>query len=166
MKLPAMPTKPYAPYKPQPPAKQIEVKTSVGKLTSQEDSEFGLQSFEELIKAQAPGVDPTTIRFTWEIDKEPTYYDETIITLTLKLYTVATVDNPNYSQLYKNYQVQLEKYHFDYNVYQKKLKQYKIDDKKYKEEVELWQVEHAKLILSRHDKKKIPASKKAIGSKK
>lgn len=153
MKYPKSPNKPYAPYKPQPPAKQIEQKNHIGSLSSQEDSEFSLQSFEELVKAQAPGVDPATVKFTWEIEKEYGYYDDVTISLTMKLYTVSMVDNPQYDRLYKYYEEQLVKYEKDYQKYKEDLKQYKLDEKKYKEELEQWTLEHAKATVKRLESK-------------
>ena len=153
MKYPKSPSKPYAPYKPQPPAKQIEQKNPIGSLSSQEDSEFSLQSFEELVKAQAPGIDPTTVKFTWEIEKEYGYYDDVTISLTMKLYTVAMVDNPQYDRLYKYYEEQLVKYEKDYKKYKEDLKQYKIDEVQYKKDLEQWTLEHAKATVKRLTKK-------------
>jgi hypothetical protein len=153
MKYPKSPTKPYAPYKPQPPAKQIEQKTPIGNLSSQEDSEFSLQSFEELIKAQAPGVDPATVKFSWEIEKEYGYYDDVTISLSMKLYTVSMVDNPQYDRLFKYYEEQLVKYEQDYQKYKDDLKHYKLEEKKYKEDLEAYTLEHAKATVKRLTKK-------------
>jgi hypothetical protein len=153
MKYPKSPSRPYAPYKPQPPAKQIEHKNPIGSLSSQEDSEFSLQSFEELIKAQAPGVDPSTVRFTWEIEKEYGYYDDVTISLNLKLYTASLIDNPNYKKLFSYYEEQLKKYETDYQKYKTDLKQYQIDEKKYKKELELYTLEHAKATVKRLESK-------------
>jgi hypothetical protein len=153
MKYPKIPTKPYAPYKPQPPAKQIEQSTRIGSLSFDEDSTYSLQSFEDFIKSNSSGTNPSDVKFSWEIEKEPTYYDETIISLKLNLFTVATVDNPQYDRLYKYYEEQLVKYEKDYQKYRDDLKQYKIEEIRYKEELEAWTLQNAKDTIKRLESK-------------
>lgn len=153
MKYPKSPTKPYAPYKPQPPAKQIEQNTAIGSVSFEEDSSYTLQSFEDFIKQNAPGIDPSNVKFSWEIRKEPTYYDETIISLTVNLYTSAIVDNPNYDRLYTYYEEQLKKYHQEYQEYKDKLKQYKKDLAAYQVELDAYVLEQSKNQVKRLEKK-------------
>lgn len=166
MKYPKIPTKPWAPYKPQPPAKQIEQQTKLGELSSQEDSTFSIQWFVDYIKENFPTVDPASVRFTAEVNKHYGYYDEVSTSLDFKFFTVSMVDNPNYDRLYKSYEEQLAKYKKDYEEYKSKLEQYKKDEKQYKKDCELWQLENAKAIIARHDKKTTRPGKKAIGAKK
>ena len=155
MKYSKNPIKPYAPYKPQPPSLQIEKKIPLGTLSAQEDNEFSLQSFEELIKSRTSSVNLADVKFTWEIEKaygyyddvkEYGYYDDVTVSLNLKIYTVSMVDNPNYQKLLNHYNEQLKKYEED-------LKQYKIDEKKYKEELEQYTLEHAKVTVKRLESK-------------
>jgi len=154
MKYPKIPTKPWAPYKPSPPPKQVEQRNKLGDLTSQEDGEFSVQWFADYINQTFPTVDPSTVKFSMEVNKTYGYYDEVSTSLDFHFYTVSMVDNPNYNKMLKYYEQQLEKYHQDYAKYKLDLKQYKIDEKKYKEELELWQVEHAKALIENHEKKK------------
>ena len=149
MKYPHSPSKPYTPYKPQPPETKIEQKKAIGTLSSQEDSEFTLQSFEELIKSQAPGVNPASIKFSWEIVQEYGYYDNVSTSLSLCVYTVSMIDNPNYEKLLEYYHQQITKYEKDYQKYRDDLKQYRKDEKKYKEDLEKYQIAHAKATIKR-----------------
>lgn len=165
MKYPKIPTKPWAPWKPQAPAKQIEKKTPLGTLTSQEDSEFTLESLAEHIKQNFPTADITKVKFHLEVSKEHGYYDEVYTHLNIHFFTIEIIDDPDYDRKFDNYKKALDKYHHDYHVYQQGMKQYKIDEKQYKKDAELWQLEHAKAIIARHEKNKRPG-KKAIGSKK
>lgn len=157
MKYPKSPTKPYAPYKPQPPAKQIEKKISIGDLGSQEYGEFTLQSFEELVKKHAKDaeVDPTTVKFSWEIEKEHTYYDEVTVSLTMKFYTVSMVDNPNYAKLYKYYEEELALYEKNYQKYKADVKKYKADEIQYRLDLDVYALEHAKATVKRLTNKKV-----------
>ncbi len=149
MKYPTPPTKPYAPYKPSEPPKEIEKQTKLGELTSQEDSSFTIQWFVDHINQNWPGIDPATVKFSMEINKHYGYYDDVSTSLDITFYTVSMIDNPIYSTLYKNYQVQLEKYHFDYKKYQDDLKRYKIDEITYKSDLETWTLENAKATVKR-----------------
>jgi len=154
MKYPKVPTKPYAPYKPQPPAKQIEKSTPIGSTDFHEDCSYSLQSFEEFIKANSTGATPSDVKFSWEIEKEPTYYDETIISLKIKFFTVALIDNPQYDRLYAYYEEHLKKYEKDYQKYRDNLKQYKIDEIRYKDDLETWTLDNAKETIKRLEAKK------------
>jgi hypothetical protein len=160
MKYPKSPSKPYAPYKPQPPAKQIEQNTPIGAVSFEEDSTYTLQSFEDFIKQNAPGVDPSNVKFSWEIQKEPTYYDETIISLSVNLYTSATIDNPNYDRLYAYYEEQTEKYNKEYKEYKDKLKQYKKDMTAYQEDLDAYALWHSQETIKRLTKKVAKGKKK------
>lgn len=154
MKYPKIPTKPWAPYKPNPPAQQIEQRNKLGDLTSQEDGEFSVQWFIDYISQTFPTVDPHTVKFSMEVNTHHGYYDEVSTSLDFHFYTVGMVDNPNYAKMQKYYEQQLEKYHKDYEKYKTDLAQYKIDEKKYKEDLERWQLDHAKALIEKHEKKK------------
>ncbi len=165
MKYPTIPTKPWAPYKPQPPAKQIEQQTKLGVLTSQEDGTFSIQWFVDYINENFPNVDPSTVKFSMEVNTHHGYYDEVSTSLDFTFFTVSMIDNPNYYNLYRYYEEQLAKYQIDYEKYKKDLVKFKEDEKKYKKDLDLWQVEHARAVLAKHESKTRPG-KKAIGSKK
>lgn len=165
MKYPKIPTRPYAPYKPVEPPKQIEKRTSLGTLLSQEDHEFTLESLAEHIRTNLPSADPTKVKFSLEIAKDYGYYDEVYTHLNINCYNVEMVDDPDYDRKFSFYEKALEKYKHDYAVYTEAMKKYKIAEKQYKKDLELWQVEHARAIIEKHEKNKRPG-KKAIGSKK
>lgn len=154
MKYPKIPTKPYAPWKPQPPAKQIEKKAPLGTLTSQEDSEFTIESLTQHIKEKFPAADVFKLKFHLEISREHGYYDEVYTHLNIHFSTVEMVDDPDYDRKYQNYKKALEKYGHDYHVYKEALKQYHIDEKQYKKDIEQWQLEQAKATISRIEGKK------------
>lgn len=154
MKIPESPRRPYAPYKPNAPAKQVEEKTKLGDLISQEDGEFSIQWLTDYIRENFPTVDPHTIKFSMEINTTHGYYDQISTNLDFHFYTVGMIDNPNYDIMFKHYEQQLEKYHKDYEKYKADIKQYKIDEKKYKKDFEQWQLENAKAIIDKLEKKK------------
>lgn len=153
MKHPKTPTKPWPPYKPSPPAKQVEERTKLGDLTRQEDGEFSVQWFHDYIGQTFPTVEPSTVKFSMEVNTEHGYYDEVSTHLDIHFYTVGMVDNPNYDRMFKYYEKQLAKYEKDYEKYKSDLEQYKLDEKQYKKDIELWRLEHAKSIIAKHEKK-------------
>lgn len=159
MKYPTMPHKPYAPYKPQPPTKQIEDKKLIGTLSSQEDSEFTLESLEEVIYAQAPDVKLSSVKISWEIKKEYGYYDDVSISLDMNIYSTSMIDNPRYDEFCATYLKDLDKYKKDYAKYKLKLVQYNINHKKYKKDIELWTLEHAKATIKKLQSKMKKAKK-------
>lgn len=149
MKYPDMPRKPSAPYKPQPPAKEVEQQTKLGTLQSQEDCTHSLESIRQHIVETYPTVDPNSVRFTMEINTTHGYYDEVSTSLEMHFFTVATVDNPNYSKMFTYYEEQMKKYEKDYQKYRDDLKQYKIDEKTYKIELDKYLLEHAKQTIKK-----------------
>lgn len=160
MKYPRLPMKPYAPFKPTPPAKQVEKKTTIGELTSQEDTEHSIESLAAHIQNVYPNVDHNKVRFSMEVVRDYGYYENELSTsITIKFYTVDLIDDPDYDKMLSFYEERLAKYKKDYQDYKQNIIQYHIDEKQYKIDLENWQVEQAKAVLAKHEEKKAGKSK-------
>lgn len=160
MKVPSHPTKPYAPYKPLPPLKEMEIKTNLGTLSSQEDCTYSLQSIRDHVTENYPNVDPETVRFTMEINTTHGYYDEVSTSLDIDFYTVAMGENPAYAKQYKYYEEQLKKYEAESAKYKLDSKQYKLDLKQYQKDIDAYQLWYSQETIKRLTQKKNEKSKK------
>lgn len=141
MKLPKPPSKPYAPYKPTPPNEKVENKIIVGKLTSQEDTQYSIESFIKNFSDSFENVDLSKLKFSMEIDTEYGYYDDVSHNLTIHVYYIELIDNPIYDSLYKNYTQDLKTYNVKYKKYIELLKKWKTDQIKYLEELDKYNLE-------------------------
>lgn len=159
MKYPQLPSKPYPPYKPIPPTQKIERKKILGTQTSQEDSAFTISSFTDYIKTTFPDIDVDKVQISFEIDKEHGYYDDVYTHLSIHYFIIELIDNPQYDKLFKHYQTKLVEYNRDTIKYKKDLEKFHKDEKQYEEDLEIYQVENAKAILAKHEKKKEKSKK-------
>jgi hypothetical protein len=159
MKPPKEPIKPYPPYKPQPPSKIIPADTHLATIDLAKDYSYSLTDWQEM--TQFSGVKSENIRFSFEVEQEPYYYDEILTHLKLYIRSTEEIDNPKYDEQYKHYLKQLEKYKAEYDVYKAAKKQYKIDYAAYEIENDKYQLEYRKLEVERL-KKRLKKMKGAI----
>lgn len=149
MKRPVAPQKPYPPYKPSAPTKRIIQARTLGKTEMDKYESYSFKSFHQMVMAACKdidfeSVDQDKIRFSMEVENEPTYYDDVIVHLNLTVYVDEEIDNPHFDALQKNYEKNLKKYEAENDKYEAAMKQYKIDQAKYEEDYPLYMLEYHK----------------------